>query len=43
VENSLSRKEEENEGSLYAIYILKSNWVEGARIEWKKDHSTTTR
>jgi hypothetical protein len=43
VEDALSRKEEEIEGSLCAIYIPQSDWVEEARIEWNKDHSTTTR
>jgi hypothetical protein len=33
---SLSRKEEEIEGSLCVISILQSNWVEEARIEWKQ-------
>jgi hypothetical protein len=36
-ENALSRKEEDIEGLLCAISILQSDWVEEARIEWKKD------
>jgi hypothetical protein len=37
VVDALLRKEEEKEGSLCVISILQSNWVEEARIEWKKD------
>ena len=37
VTNALSRKEEETEVSLCAIYIPQSDWVEEAMIEWKKD------
>jgi hypothetical protein len=37
VEDALSRKEEETKGSLCAISILQSDWVEEARIEWKQD------
>ena len=36
VANSLSREEEETKGSLCAISILKYDWVEEARIKWKK-------
>jgi hypothetical protein len=36
MENSLSRKEEEIEGSLCVIYIPQSDWVEEARVEWKQ-------
>ena len=37
MKNSLSRKEEETKGSLCAISILQSDWVEEARIEWNQD------
>jgi hypothetical protein len=43
VANALSRKEEETKVSLCALSIPQSNWVEEATIEWKQDHSTTTR
>ena len=33
---ALSRKEEETEGSLCAIYIPQFDWVEEATIEWKQ-------
>jgi hypothetical protein len=39
VADALSRKEEETKGSLCVISILKSDWVEEAKIEWKQDHS----
>ena len=34
---SLSRKEEETEGSLCVISILESDWVEETMIEWNQD------
>ena len=37
VADALSRKEEETKGSLCAISIPKSIWVEEASIEWKQD------
>jgi hypothetical protein len=37
VENVISIKEEEIEGSLCYIYIPQSDWVEEERIEWKED------
>jgi hypothetical protein len=37
VADALSRKEEETKGSLRAIFIPQSDWVEEARIEWKQD------
>ena len=40
---ALSRKEEETEVSLCVISIPQSDWVEEAMMEWKQDHSTTTR
>jgi hypothetical protein len=43
VTDALSRKEQEIKGSLCAISIPQLDWVEEARIEWKQDHSTTTR
>ena len=36
VVDTISRKEQEKEGSLCAISIFKYNWVEEARIEWKQ-------
>jgi hypothetical protein len=36
VVDALSRKEEETKGSLCVISIPQSDWVEEARIEWKK-------
>ena len=36
VADALSRKEEETKGSLCSISISQSNWMEEARIEWKK-------
>jgi hypothetical protein len=37
VENELSRKQEEIEGSLCSISIPKSDWVEATRRKWKQD------
>jgi hypothetical protein len=37
VVDALSRKEEETRDSLCVISISQSNWVEEARIEWKRD------
>ena len=41
--DALSRKEEETKCSLWVISIPQFDWVEEERIEWKQDHSTTTR
>jgi hypothetical protein len=43
VADALSRKEEDTKGLLCAISILYSDWMEEAMIEWKQDHSKTTR
>jgi hypothetical protein len=39
VEDVLSKKEEETTGSLCAVSILQSDWVEETRIEWKQDQA----
>jgi hypothetical protein len=33
---TLSRKEEDTKGLLCVIYVLQSNWVEEAMIQWKQ-------
>ena len=40
VANTLSRKHEDIEGFLYAISLPQSDWVEEAKIEWKKYQKT---
>ena len=37
---SLSRKHEDIEGFLCVISLPQSDWVEEAKIEWKKDQKT---
>ena len=37
VANTLSRKNEEVEAFLCAIYIIQPDWITEARDEWKKD------
>ena len=41
VANALSRKDEKDEGLLFAISILQANWVVVAKEEWKNDVATS--
>ena len=42
VADALSRKDEEVEALLCAIYIIQPNWITEARDEWKKDEEVWT-
>ena len=42
VSDVLSRKNEEVEAFLYALYIIQQDWITEARDEWKKDEEVWT-
>ena len=42
VANALSRKDEEVEALLCAMYIIQPDWITEARDEWKKDKDVWT-